>query len=50
VEAIEALLASPERARQQAEAAYVWVKERHHLPRVAAAFEALLESLAATSS
>ena len=50
VEAIEALLASPERARQQAEAAYVWVKERHHLPRVAAAFEALLESPAATSS
>lgn len=40
--AVEALLASPERRRQQADLAFRWLRGRHHLPRVAERFEALL--------
>jgi glycosyltransferase involved in cell wall biosynthesis len=46
VEAIQDLLAHPEKARQQAEEAFLWVRQRHHLPQVAQAFEQLLTGLA----
>lgn len=48
VDAICALLQSPQLAQAQAEAAYAWVKERHDLPRTAALFEALLATLIPT--
>ena len=44
------LLSDPERRHRQAETAWRWERDRHHLPRVGERFEALLERIAGGSA